>query len=137
MQTNIPPHNNTPAAPTKRLPKTTSTLSNKEGGADHKKDSEKARSYTSECVETTSSRSLERRNSRCTDAQFRYTVSEYVKLTPHSQLDEACAFSKMVSRMTRRHFHVLEVTCTSVRTHESQPNNPTKTPFVGSSSSCE
>jgi hypothetical protein len=41
--------NKTPASPTKRLPKTTSTLSNKEGGADHKKDSEKSRSYTSEC----------------------------------------------------------------------------------------
>jgi hypothetical protein len=53
MQEKIPPHNNTPSAPTKRLPKTPSTLSNKEGGTDHKKVSEKARSYTSECVETT------------------------------------------------------------------------------------
>jgi hypothetical protein len=44
MQKNIPPRNKTPAAPTKRLPKTPSTPSNKEGGADHKKDSEKARS---------------------------------------------------------------------------------------------
>ena len=72
MQEKIPPRKNTPASPTKRLPKTPSTPSNKEGGADHKKDSEKARSYTSECVETTSSRSLERRNSRCTDDQSRY-----------------------------------------------------------------
>jgi hypothetical protein len=72
MQKKIPPRNNTPSTPTKRLPKTTSTLSNKEGGADHKKDSEKARSYTSECVETTSSRSLEHRHSRCTHVQSRY-----------------------------------------------------------------
>ncbi len=49
-----------------------STPSNEEGGADQKKDSEKARSYTSECVETTSSRSLEHRHSRCTHAQSRY-----------------------------------------------------------------
>jgi hypothetical protein len=43
MQKNIPPRNKTPAAPTKHLPKTPSTPSNKEGGTDHKKDSEKAR----------------------------------------------------------------------------------------------
>ncbi len=39
----------------------------------------------------------------------------------------------MVSRTTRRHFHVQEDIWTSVHTHDSQPNNPTKTPFVGSS----
>ncbi len=60
-------------------------------------------------------------------------VVEYVKLTPHWQLDETCAFSKMVSRMTWRHFHVQEDIWTSVYTHESQSNNPTKTSFVGSS----
>jgi len=60
-------------------------------------------------------------------------VWEYVKLTPHWQLDESCAFSKMVSRMTRRRFHVQEDIWTSVRTHETQPNNPTKTSFVVSS----
>ena len=72
MQEKIPPRKNIPVSPTKRLPKTPSTLSNKEGGADHKKDSEKARSYPSECVETTSSRSLEHRPSRCTHVQSRY-----------------------------------------------------------------
>ncbi len=64
-------------------------------------------------------------------------VAKYVKVTPHWQLAETCTFNKMVSRTTRRHFHVQEDIWTSVRTHESRPNNLTKTPLFPRSGSCQ
>ena len=45
---------------------------NKKGGSDHKKDSEKERSWTTKCVVTTSSRSLEHRLSCYTHTRVRY-----------------------------------------------------------------
>jgi len=66
------------------------TSSRKKGGADDKKDSQKVRSQTTECVVTTSSRSLEHQNTDFQVARppnFLY-VEDYVKLQPDWSFDK-------------------------------------------------
>jgi hypothetical protein len=130
MKKKIPPRCNTPVTPTKHQPKTTCPhLPTRKEGLEGQREVQELDIRM--CWNHIKS---EPRTQTITlhSRPIPLFVTEYVKLTPHCQLAETCSFNKMVSRTTRRHFHVQEDIWTSVRTHESQPNNLTKTPFVSS-----